>query len=258
MQLFDTHCHIDLEEFDEDRDEVIGRAQSEGVTRLLTIAVTADSSKATVDLAESHDHVYAAVGIHPNYCSEVNAGDWDRVCELTKHEKVIALGETGLDYYRDYAPAEVQEDYFDRHLKLSQELQLPFIVHTRSSEQQILGMLREAARRGPLQGIMHSFTGDESMAAECLELGLHISFAGMVTFKKSDDLRQVAKTIPDDRLLIETDSPYLSPHPVRGGRNEPARVIHTARCLAEVRGQSLEELADITTRNALRLFRIDE
>lgn len=256
MQMFDTHCHLDQEEFDEDREVTIARANEAGVYRLLTVAVTAESSKTTVALAEKYEGVYAAVGIHPNYCSQVANDDWDRVCALTKHPRVVALGESGLDFYRDYAPSEVQEDYFDRHIRLSQELGLPFIVHTRSSEELILKMLREAAGRGPLKGIMHSFTGDEAMAAECLELGMHISFAGMVTFKKSDDLRAVAKTIPDERLLIETDSPYLSPHPVRGGRNEPARVIHTARCLAEVRGQSVEQLAERTTQNALRLFGI--
>lgn len=254
MQFFDTHCHLDQEEFDEDRAEMIARAQEDGVTRMLTVAVTADSSDATVALAEAHENLYAAVGIHPNYCSQVADDEWDRVCALTKHPKVVALGETGLDFYRDYAPSDVQEDYFDRHIRLSQKLGLPFIVHTRSSEELVMKMLREGAARGPLKGIMHSFTGDETMAAECLELGMHISFAGMVTFKKSDDLRAVAKTIPDDRLLIETDSPYLSPHPLRGSRNEPARVVHTAHCLAEVRGQTIEEVAELTTQNALQLF----
>lgn len=258
MKLFDTHCHLDLEEFETDRSDVIRRAQEAGVSRLLTVAVTAESSVRTVALAESCDSIHAAVGIHPNYCSEVANDDWDRVAELTKHKRVVALGETGLDFYRDHAPREIQIDYFDRHLRLSRQLGLPFIVHTRGSEKQVLEMLREAARRGPLRGIMHSFTGDESMAAECLELGMHISFAGMVTFKKSDDLRRVAKTIPDDRLLIETDSPYLSPHPVRGGRNEPARVVHTATCLAAVRDRTVEQIAGLTTDNALRLFRIAE
>ncbi len=257
MQLFDTHCHLDLEEFDADRADVIRRAQEAGVDHLLTVAVTAPSSVAAVELAESHECVHAAVGIHPNYCAEAKNDDWDRVCELAKRKRVVALGETGLDFYRDYAPSDVQMDYFDRHLRLSQQLELPFIVHTRGSEEQVLTMLREAATRGPLRGIMHSFTGDEAMAAECLELGMHISFAGMVTFKKSDALRRVAKTIPDDRLLIETDSPYLSPHPVRGGRNEPARVVHTATCLADVREQTVEQLARFTTQNARRLFRIE-
>ena len=157
--------------------------------------------------------------------------------------RVAALGETGLDRHWDYTPFDVQQDYFDRHLRLSQQTALPFIVHTRDSDADVLAILREARLRGPLAGVMHSFTGTSETAAECLELGLYISFAGMVTFKKSDDLRSVAKSIPANRILIETDSPYLSPHPLRGKRNEPARLVHTAECLARERGVSLDEFA---------------
>jgi TatD DNase family protein len=255
--LFDTHAHLDQTDFDADRAAVIERAHAAGVETIVAIGVSADSSAAVLRLAGEYSGLYAAVGIHPNYCAEAAAGDWDRVAALASQPRVVALGETGLDQYRDHAPIEMQKEYFDRHLRLSQERDLPFIVHTRESQPEVLEMLREARKRGLVRGIMHSFTGDAVAAAECVELGMHISFAGMVTFKKSDDLRAVAASVPADRILVETDSPYLSPHPLRGKRNEPANVALTAACLAAVRGVSVEELAAQTTANARRLFRID-
>lgn len=255
-EFFDTHAHLDQEEFDEDRQQVFERARGAGVTSILGVGITAASSEATVKLAASQDGMYAAVGIQPNYAGQAEPGDWDRVLALVGQPKVVALGETGLDRYWDYTPFEVQQDYFDRHLRLSQQTGLPVVIHSRDCDEDILIMLREAARRGPLRGIMHSFASTAETAAECLSLGLHVSFAGMATFRKSDALREVAKTIPDDRILIETDSPYLSPHPLRGKRNEPAHVVHTAACLAEARGQSLEDFAALTTRNARRLFNL--
>ena len=167
------------------------------------------------------------------------------------------LGETGLDRYWDHAPLDLQRDYFDRHVRLSQSCGLPFIVHMRDCEEDILEMLREARSRAALHGVMHSFSGSDATARECVELGLYISFAGMVTYKKSIELRNVAEHVPDDRILIETDAPYLSPHPKRGQRpNEPGLVIHTAACLSEVRGVGLELFAEHTTTNARRLFRL--
>ena len=169
----------------------------------------------------------------------------------------MAIGETGLDRHWDFTPFDVQQDYFDRHLRLSQERDLPFIVHMRDCDEDILVMLREARQRGPLRGVMHSFTGSRAMADECLAMGLYISFAGMVTFKKSAELRAIAATVPDDRILIETDSPYLTPEPVRKIQAERAgpRPVHTAGCLAEVRGATLEAFAEQTSANARRLFR---
>ena len=232
MPLIDTHAHLDQAEFDADRAAIFERARAAGIEAIVAIGVTAESSAAVVRLAGEYSEVYAAVGIHPNYCAEAAPGDWDRVVALASEPRVVALGETGLDCYRDHAPLELQQEYFARHLQLSQERGLPFVVHTRASEEPVMAMLREARRRGPLTGVMHSFTGDAQMAAECVELGLYISFAGMVTFKKSDDLRAVAASVPADRILVETDSPYLAPDPLRGKRNEPANVVHTARRLA--------------------------
>lgn len=256
MPLIDTHAHLDQAEFDADRSSVIERAHAAGVEAMIAIGVTAESSAAVLRLTGEYPSLYCAVGIHPNYCAEAGPNDWDRVVAMVGQPRVVALGETGLDRYRDPAPLALQQDYFDRHLRLSQERDLPFVVHTRESQTEVVSMLREARARGSLRGVMHSFTGDAAAAAECVELGMHISFAGMVTFKKSDDLRAVAVTIPADRILVETDSPYLSPHPLRGKRNEPANVVLTAECLAKVRGESFEAFAAQTTANARRLFRL--
>ena len=255
MGLIDTHAHLDQEEFSADLDGVLARAHAAGLEGIVAVGTTAASSAQTVGIAARHALVCAAVGIQPNYCGQAAAGDWDRVVELVDKPRVIAIGETGLDRHWDYTPFDVQQDYFDRHLRLAQDRQLPFIVHTRESDQEVLEMLTAAAERGPLSGVMHSFTGTAETAAACVELGLYISFAGMVTFKKSDALRAVAAGVPSDRILIETDSPYLAPHPLRGKRNEPANVVHTADCLADVRGQDAASFRAQTAANARQLFR---
>jgi TatD DNase family protein len=257
ITLFDTHAHLDQPEFDDDRTDVLARAHVAGVSHIIAIGISADTSKVCIDLAAECEGVYAAVGLQPNYLAESQPGDWDRVVAMVDEPGVVAIGETGLDRYWDFTPFEMQQDYFDRHLRLSQECGLPFIVHMRDCDEDILVMLREAHRRGPLAGVLHSFTGSQAMAEECLAMGLYISFAGMVTYKKSDELRSIAALVPDDRILVETDSPYLSPEPVRKvKRNEPAHVLHTAARLAEVRGTTLEKFAAQTTANAKRLFNI--
>jgi TatD DNase family protein len=255
MRLFDTHAHLDDSEFEGRLDAVLDRARTAGVIHVLTVGTTAESSQAAVQLASRHDMLSAAVGIQPNCCADARPGDWDKIVQLLDREQVVAIGETGLDRHWDDTPFALQQDYFDRHLRLSQERDLPFVVHMRECEQDVLKMLREARRRGPLRGIMHSFTGSLSAALECVELGLHISLAGMVTFPKSDELRRVAGEIPADRILVETDAPYLAPQPVRGKRpNEPGWVAHTAACLAEVRGTDAEAFAEQTTTNAQLLL----
>jgi TatD DNase family protein len=255
MHLFDTHSHLDQPEFDDDRQEVITRARNAGVEDIIAVGTSADTSAACLKLATEFAGVHAAVGMQPNYLAEAKPNDWDRVVAMLGEPGVIAIGETGLDRYWDFTPFDVQQDYFDRHIRLSQERGLPFIVHMRDCDEDILVMLREALQRGPLNGVMHSFTGSRAMADECLAMGLYISFAGMVTFKKSDELRSIAAAVPGDRILVETDSPYLTPEPVRKlKRNEPAHVLHTATCLAEVRGTTLEAFAAQTTANARRLF----
>ena len=257
MELFDTHAHLADEQLASDAVGVIDRARIAGVTQILAVGTTIASSQDCLGIARQNEGVFASAGIHPNHAAEVQAGDWDEIVQLAAEPRVVAIGETGLDLYWKDTPLAVQQDYFDRHIRLSQETGKPLVIHLRETAAEILAMLREARERGPLAGSMHSFTGTAEQAAEFLDLSLHISFAGMVTFKKSDDLRAVAASIPTDRILVETDSPYLSPEPFRGKRpNEPARVVHSAACLAQVRGVSLEEFATQTTANARALFRL--
>lgn len=258
--MIDTHAHLDADEFHADRDAVLRRAREAGVQAVICPAISADSSAAVVRLAEAHADVFAAVGVQPNYCAQAAAGDWEKVVELAEHPRVVAIGETGLDRYWDFTPFDVQQDYFDRHLRLAQERQLPIIIHCRDADADLLAMLREAVARAPLAGVLHSFSSDTAFAEECLALRLYVSFSGSVTYtnKKFEPLRAAAASIPDDRLLIETDSPYLVPHPLRGRqqRNEPAHLALTAARLAELRGQSLEVLTALTVANARRLFRM--
>jgi TatD DNase family protein len=254
--LIDTHAHLDSDDFVENRDEVIARAIAAGVERMIAVATNASSAERCIAIAAQHTGVFASVGIHPNYPANLTDVEWPRIVELTKSPKVVALGETGLDRHWNDTPFPVQQEYFDRHLRLSLETGLPVIIHTRECDADTLEMLRAARQRGPLNGVMHSFSGEAATAAECIELGLHISFAGMVTYKKNGVLREIAKSVPDDRILVETDCPYLSPEPKRGKRNEPANVVYTAQCVADVRGMSLEQLSQLTTANAKRLFRL--
>lgn len=255
MHLFDTHAHLDQPEFDGDRVDVIARAKAASVEHMIAIGISADTSEACINVAAQFEGVHAAVGMQPNYLAEAKPGDWERIVAMLDRPKVVAIGETGLDRHWDFTPFDVQQDYFDRHIRLSQERGLPFIVHMRDCDEDILIMLREARQRGPLAGVMHSFTGSRAMCDECLAMGLYISFAGMVTFKKSADLRDIAASVPADRILIETDAPYLTPEPIRKvQRNEPSHVRFTAGCLAEVRGESLETFSQQTTANAKRLF----
>lgn len=258
MQLIDTHAHLDEVAFQTDREEVLDRARAAGVTRILSIGITVETSRAAVELASVLPGVHAVVGIQPNYVAQCEPDDFSRIEELAGQPHVVGIGETGLDRYWDYAPLDLQQQYFRQHIALAAERDLPFVVHCREAEAETVSLLREMAAGGTLSGVMHSFCGDQATAEACLDLGLHISFAGMVTYKKNEALREVAATIPAERLLVETDSPYLTPVPLRGKqkRNEPANVVHTAACLAEVRGTGPEELAALTTANAERLFRL--
>jgi TatD DNase family protein len=254
-ELIDTHAHLDDEGFAADRAAVVGRAAAAGVSRVVVVATTAATSLVCVDLAASFAPLFATVGIQPNHVAEVAPGDWDEVVRLATAAKVVALGETGLDRYWDYTPFPAQEDYFARHLELARRHNLPVVIHCRESEADVVRMLRaDFDRHGPVRAVMHSFTGDGATARDCLAMGLFISFAGMVTYKNAGPLRDVAREVPLDRLLVETDSPYLAPVPERGKRNEPAFVAHTAALLARERGVPLEVLAEHTTRNAGTLF----
>jgi TatD DNase family protein len=255
MPLFDTHAHLEDEQLKPVLEVVLKNAVAAGLVGITAIGTTLATSRDCIGLAETHEMVFASAGIHPNHCQDANDAQWEQIRQLALHPKVVAIGETGLDRYWDYCPIDVQTEWFARHIELSFETRKPLVIHMRECEADILGMLEQHQRDGRIIGIMHSFAGQWETAKRCLELGMYISFAGMVTFKKSDELRSIAARIPEDRILVETDSPYLSPHPHRGKRpNQPALVQHTAECIARVREISSEDFGEMTTRNARRVF----
>ncbi len=252
---FDTHCHLDNQQLSNAVEDVVDRATLAGVSQMTAIGTDVKTSRRCVEIAAQFEQVYAAVGIHPTVCQNFAEDDWNLIVELSQHPQVVAIGETGLDLHWDTSTFEVQKQWFQRHIDLSFQNEMPLVIHMRDCELEIVEMLEKSAIDGRINGIMHSFTGSVESAQRCLALGMYISFAGMVTFKKSDDLRAVAAAIPDDRLLIETDAPYLSPHPLRSKRpNEPSYLIHTAACLADVKNISPEAFGMITTENARRVF----
>jgi len=248
----DSHAHLEMEPFDADRDAVLGRAAAAGLTAIITVGTTIPDCQKAAALARLHPQVYAAVGIHPHEVKGINSKTYDALRALARQEKVIAIGEIGLDFFYDLSPREVQLRRFVEQLDLALELDLPVIIHDREAHAETLRILQQ--RKGRLRGVLHCFSGDAEMARECLELGFYLSVAGPVTYKKADQLREVAREIPAERLLIETDAPYLAPQRWRGKRNEPAYVVETARCLAQIRGVSAQELERLTAENTRRLF----
>lgn len=253
--IVDSHTHLTDRSLAGDIEHFLGEARAVGVTAILTVGTTLESSREAIALAERFPEIRAAVGLHPNNCCNSRPEDWSYIEQLCRHPRVAALGESGLDKHWDDCPWKVQVDYFRRHLALSRETELPVVIHTRQCAEETLEILRQEAQLGQLRGVMHSFTGPQLVAEACLELGLYISFAGMVTYKNATEIRNIARVIPADRILVETDSPYLTPHPLRGKRpNHPALVAHTLRHLAEVRHVAADVLARQTTANAERLF----
>ncbi|HEV3204615.1 MAG TPA: TatD family hydrolase [Gemmataceae bacterium] len=255
LNLIDTHAHLDDEKFRDDLPAVLERAAAAGVIRIITIATTAASSSQSIQLARRYPLLAATAGIQPNHVAQENPTAWDEVVSLVEKNRVAALGETGLDRYWDYTPFAQQEEFFARHLNLARRRNLPVVIHCRESETDMLRMLREDyERHGPVRGVMHSFTGTPATAQACLAMGLYISFAGMITYKNAQNLRAAAEGIPRDRMVVETDSPYLAPVPVRGQRNEPAFVAHTLTFLANYLRMDAPALATQTTLNAKSLF----
>jgi TatD DNase family protein len=253
--LIDTHAHLDDPQLAGETPAILERARSAGVERVVTVATTAPSSMACLALAEQHPELAATAGIHPNHVAGAAPDDWDRILELVQTGRFMALGETGLDRHWNDTPFPQQEEFFVRHLELSRQSGLPVVIHCREAEADMLRVLRtQFDQHGPLHGVMHSFVGDRAMAEACLAMGLYLSFAGMLTYKNAAALREVAATVPLDRILVETDSPYLAPVPLRGKRNEPGNVVHTATCLAGLHGLELRQLAERTSANARALF----
>jgi TatD DNase family protein len=255
--LIDTHAHLDDEQFTADLADVLARARAVGVARIVAVATSASSSRACLALAERHAELSPTAGIHPNHIMKEPPTAWDEVAALIADPRVVGVGETGLDRHWDDTPFPQQQDFFARHLALSHRHRKPIVIHCREAEPDVVAMLRtEFDAHGPICGVMHSFVGSATTAAACLDMGLYISFAGMLTYKNAAAVRDVAAKLPLDRLLVETDSPYLAPVPLRGKRNEPANVVHTAACLAGLHGITAEKVAEHTTRNARTLFRI--
>jgi TatD DNase family protein len=253
VRLVDSHVHLDDAKFDTDRDETIERALAAGVDCMMAIG-TGDGPPdlgVAVRLAERYSFIYATIGVHPHDASKATAETWTRMRELAAHPKVLALGEIGLDYHYDFSPRDMQRAVFEQQLALAAECGKPIVIHTREAWDDTLSILR-AHWRGA--GIMHCFTGDESEARQALDLGFHLSFGGVLTFPKADPVRQAALMAPLDRLLVETDCPYLAPVPHRGKRNEPAFLLETVRRLAQVRGCTVEAVASATSGNFERLM----
>jgi TatD DNase family protein len=251
--MIDTHCHIDMQEFDADRAEVIERAVAGGIEALVAVSSDAASILKVLEAAASHSAVYAALGLHPHNAKDFSDQLFDALVALARNPKVVAIGETGLDYHHDHCPRDVQRAVLERHAELAQLTGLPLIVHSREAQADTLDALKKC---GVTNGVLHCFSGDADMAREVVSMGLCISIAGPVTYKKNDALREVVKIIPDQYLLLETDAPYLSPEPLRGRRNEPAFIFNTAQVVADVRGVTLDDIQRITTINAKRLFGI--
>lgn len=258
MPFVDSHCHIDGPEYDSDRDEVIARAREAGVTTMLNVGTGDPHSGAferAVELAEKYAETYCAIGVHPHDAKLFDDAAEKRLRDLAKgSSRVVAWGEIGLDYHYDHSPRGVQRDVFRRQLQIARELELPVVIHSRDADDHTIEILRDELSGYARAGVMHCFGGTLQLAQSAIELGFFISFAGNLTFKKAEALRDIARQLPFESLMVETDCPYLTPVPFRGKRNEPARVVETAKFLAELKGIELEEAGRLTSENFARLF----
>jgi TatD DNase family protein len=254
--MIDSHCHLDFPHFDEDRDEVVARAVGAGVTAVINPGTDLESSRRAVTLTERYDNVYAAVGIHPHNASTFRSQTLSELRQLAAHPKVVAIGEIGLDYYRNLSPRAQQRAAFESQLTLAADLDLPVIIHQRESGTDVLAALRSWAEGGHPGCVLHAFSGDQEMADEAVSLDFFIGVGGPLTFKNARRLPEIVPTLPPSCLMVETDAPYLAPHPFRGKRNEPAHVVLVAQRLAQLRNLSLNELSRQVTENTVRLFRL--
>jgi TatD DNase family protein len=258
--FIDSHAHIDGAEFDEDRDEVLRRARDAGVEIVLNVGTGDPHSGAferAINFGAQHQSIYTAIGTHPHDASKYDQAAEDRTkALLSEGERVVAWGEIGLDFHYDNSPREQQLEAFRKQLRAARELDLPVIIHTREAEDETISILREEYADAARKGVFHCFTGTTELAQRAVDLGFMVSFSGILTFKKAEDLRETARRVPLDRLLIETDCPYLAPIPYRGKRNEPAFVVEVAKCLADIRGTNLQRIRDATGRNFFDLFRL--
>lgn len=257
--LIDTHTHLDDARYDGDREAVIARAREAGVDALITIGCDLATSRAAVELADRHQFIYASIGVHPHEVGHIGDDWYDALRRLARHPKVVAYGEIGLDYHYNYSPPKLQRERFREQILLARELRLPLVIHTREAQEDTIAILKDE-QAADVGGVFHCFTGDARLAKDGLDLGFYLSFSGVVTFQNAAMLREIVKTVPTDRMLIETDCPYLAPAPHRGKRNEPAYVRLVAETIARARSAaapvSVEEIGRLTSANARRLFRL--
>ena len=253
--LIDTHAHLSLPQFDKDRAEVIKRARDAGIKHIITVGTESDDCRKAVFLAEEHDFISAAVGIHPHDAKTINAATYSLLRGFADDDNVVAIGEIGLDFYRNLSLRETQTHHFREQLRLAREVSLPVIIHDREAHQEVLQILQEE-KAETVGGVIHCFSGDWEMDKACLNMGFYISIPGTVTFKKSEEYHKLIRNLPLDRMLVETDCPFLAPHPFRGKRNEPAYIQYVAEAVARIKGIAQEELAKITVQNAQKLFNL--
>jgi TatD DNase family protein len=252
--LVDSHCHLDFPEFAEDFEQIMSRAAEANVGLMLTICTHLSRFPRVLAVAERFDNVYCSVGIHPHEAGEETEVTAEQLIELAKHPKVVGFGETGLDYFYEHSPREAQKKSFRAHIEAARIAQLPIIIHTRDADEDMTAILEEEMAKGTFPGLVHCFSSGRALGEKAVELGLYLSLSGILTFKKSEDLRAIATDMPLDKLLVETDSPFLAPMPHRGKRCEPAFVAQTAAVLADLKGMSPTALADVTTDNFFSLF----
>ena len=252
--LIDSHCHLDFPDFASELDGVVERARAKGVARMVTISTRVKRHGELIAIVDRFPDVYCSVGTHPHHAQEEPNISADELIARTKHPKVVALGEAGLDYHYDKSPRDLQENGFRTHIAAARQTKLPLVIHARDADADMARILTEETGKGAFLAVLHCFTGGRDLAMTAIDLGLSISFTGILNFKNSQDLRDIARDLPADRILVETDAPYLAPLPYRGKRNEPAYVVETARVLADVRGISPEDIARQTTDNFFRLF----
>jgi TatD DNase family protein len=252
--LVDSHCHLDFPDFAEERAAIVQRAVAAGVERMVTISTRVKKFPQVIEIAESFDEVYCSVGTHPHNAAEEPDVTAEELVSFSAHPKVVAIGEAGLDYHYDYAPRDAQAKSFRVHIDAARRTGLPLVIHARSADDDVAAILREETAKGAFPFILHCFSSGPALAAAGVELGGYISFSGILTFRNSEEIRQIARTVPRERLLVETDAPYLAPVPHRGKRNEPSYVVQTARVLAETIRVDEAAIASITTDNFFRLF----
>ncbi len=252
--LVDSHCHLDFPEFAEELDDIVTRAGAAGIGHMLTICTRISKFDQVLKVAESYDNIFCSVGIHPHNALSETEVTPEHLIKLAGHPKVVGFGETGLDYYYDKAPRDVQQRQFRAHIAAARQTGLPLIIHTRDADDDMADILAQEAEKGAFPGLLHCFSSSRKLAETALDLGLYISISGIVTFKNAGDLRDTVKTLPLERILVETDAPYLAPAPMRGKRNEPAFTAHTAEKVAEIKELPLSDVAGATTDNFFRLF----